>query len=659
MKKMMSKALIGALVASGIGLARADLDETLVAPSASVVFYVHGHLNIVFASNDTTRAFATYASSTQEKAIAFDVEMRAPGAGDDAWTSCAGALSKYANYNETDFRDTSRFYWLSASALDATVEVRARIRITKEGDPKTGAWSAWSNLGTADVLNEVSGTVIQSPNVESGRIGKADDGDVNTYYEDSKSNPSWTGLDAGGEVVVSRIRFTQRNFNTTVQARGRGAVFEAAHAADFSDAVPLHTVPNDYDPFAVNDVQLATPVRARYFRVRTTQGNCCNLTEVQWVGHMACAAALAGDGGESDYRARVTVTDVRSDVSSLKLLRGYSAEGPFAAISESVSTAGFQPVVDEVSGVGLPCFYCWECAMNDGLVLTGAVSSVYIRPRQLERDAADQTKLGEGVVMLPVNALSPDVTYTVNKPATTAFDGDTSDNSSPNVYKDYDNPVIGVTLPAPAHLVCAFVCADCRNSTRAPRMRNLRFYGAADGASLADGDYVQLAAPITTYQEAVDDQKWFRYNSTNANDLYACLFGYAPGNGSISGQWCGHSREIRFVGWTEEDAITSGKVLAPAGVTVQCRDGVTVGWTAAVNATSLKIERRPQGSDDWTLVAADVAPSVLSYADTAKLRGGTAYEYRVTAIGLGGLMSTAAEPVAVDIPKSGLLLIFR
>lgn len=538
--------------------------------------------------------------------------------------------------------------------------MRARIRITKEGDPKTGAWSAWSNLGTADVLNEVSGTVIQSPNVESGRIGKADDGDVNTYYEDSKSNPSWTGLDAGGEVVVSRIRFTQRNFNTTVQVRGRGAVFEAAHAADFSDAVPLHTVPNDYDPFAVNDVQLATPVRARYFRVRTTQGNCCNFTEVQWVGHMACAAALAGDGGESDYRARVTVTDVRSDVSSLKLLRGYSAEGPFAAISESVSTAGFQPVVDEVSGVGLPCFYCWECTMTDGLVLTGAVSSVYIRPRQLERDAADQTKLGEGVVMLPVNALFPDVTYTVNKSATTAFDGDTtSDDSSPNVNYGTTNPVIGVTLPVPAHLACAFVCADCRNSTRAPRMQKLRFYGAAKGASLADGDYDQLSAPITTYRESVDDKKWFRYNSTNANDLYACLFGYAPGNGSTSGQWCGHSREIRFVGWTEEDAIASGKVLAPAGVTAQCRDGVTVGWTATVNATTLKIERRPQGEDDWTLVADDVDPQSLSYVDTARLRGKKTYEYRVTATGLGGLMSKAAEPVAVEIPPQGLILIFR
>ena len=78
-----------------------------------------------------------------------------------------------------------------------------------------------------------------------------------------------------------------------------------------------------------------------------------------------------------------------------------------------------------------------------------------------------------------------------------------------------------------------------------------------------------------------------------------------------------------------------------------------------MNATTLKIERHPQGEDDWTLVADDVDPQSLSYVDTARLRGKKTYEYRVTATGLGGLMSKAAEPVAVEIPPKGLILIFR
>ena len=118
-------------------------------------------------------------------------------------------------------------------------------------------------------------------------------------------------------------------------------------------------------------------------------------------------------------------------------------------------------------------------------------------------------------------------------------------------------------------------------------------------------------------------------------------------------------REIRFVGWTEEDEIASGKVLAPAGVTVRPGRSVVVGWTAAVNATTLKISRRIQGTDEWTLVAADVDPSAMAYVDNGKLRGGMVYEYRVEATGLGGLMSVAADPVLVAVPKRGTSIIVR
>ena len=299
--------------------------------------------------------------------------------------------------------------------------------------------------------------------------------------------------------------------------------------------------------------------------------------------------------------------------------------------------------------------------MNGGLVLTGAVSSVYIRPRQLERDAANQTALGDGVEMLPVNALFPGAIYsnssTGQNAESNAFDGNT--NSSPNRSigsgNAYTNPVIGVSLPAPAHLACVFVDADC-SSTRTTRMKKLAFYGATSTNALNAGEYDQLTGQITTYQNS-DNNKWFRYVSTDTNTLYSCLFGYAP----VGPAWCGHSREIRFVGWTKEDEIASGKVFAPEGVSLACNGMgvVTVSWTAAENATSISIERRQQGDSDWTLVAQNVNPALLSYTDDSRLHGGAIYEYRIGATGLGGMMSAEADPVFVEVTKPGLVIVVR
>lgn len=654
--------LMATMCAAGMGGAYAGLDTTLDVPQAPIVFYVHGHLNIVFSSNTTTTAYASYVPGGLESAFEYDVETRPVGGGE--WSVHAGSLSKYASVAETEFRDTSRFYWLGTSQLDSSVEVRARIRITKAGDAKYGAWSDWGSLGTAEVLAEVGGTII---NTTSSRSGLADDGNVNTYFESGSDvgslPPTWTGIDAGYEVAVTRIRFTHRSFSAVSRPRGRGAVFEAASNADFSDAVQLHVVPNNYDPYVVNDVLLPAPVRARYFRVRTAASQYCNFTEVQWVGESGCGVVV-GDGvevnheGEADvfdYRAHVAVQGETGRMSSLRLLRGYSSSGPFEAISGTLSPSDSLVAVDDVSGVGMPCHYCWECTMNSGLILTGAVSSAYIRPRQLERDAADQTTFGEGVALLPVNALFPDKTYTVGFAASLAFDGIIEGSTSPNIWFGSTNPVIGVSLSAPSHLSCVFVNADLQNDNRPARMKRLAFYGAMSVSAMNAGAYDQLTGRITTYQRS-DDKKWFRYISTDTNTLHSCLFGYAP----VGEQWCGHSREIRFVGWTEADEVDSGKVFAPAGVSLACSGmKVTIRWTAAVNATSISIERRQQGGGDWTLVAQNVDPALLSYTDDSTLRGGKVYEYRVRATGLGGMMTAEAEPVLIEVPRSGFILTFR
>ena len=83
---------------------------------------------------------------------------------------------------------------------------------------------------------------------------------------------------------------------------------------------------------------------------------------------------------------------------------------------------------------------------------------------------------------------------------------------------------------------------------------------------------------------------------------------------------------------------------------------VTVRWTAAVNATTISIERRQLGYGDWTVVAQNVDPALLSYTDSSRLHGGTVYEYRVRATGVGGMMSAEAEPVLVEVPKHGFVL---
>ena len=61
------------------------------------------------------------------------------------------------------------------------------------------------------------------------------DGDINTYFESSKTQYTWVGLDLGEPHVISSIKIVKHG-------ECQLGVFQGANKRDFSDAIPLKLI---------------------------------------------------------------------------------------------------------------------------------------------------------------------------------------------------------------------------------------------------------------------------------------------------------------------------------------------------------------------------------------------------------------------------------
>ncbi len=139
-------------------------------------------------------------------------------------------------------------------------------------------------------------------NAAAGRDA-AFDGDVNTYFDPLGTGDGWAGIDAGEEMILTKIIIHPRDANLP---RFNGGTIEGANEEDFSDAVALFFSVEEAPEFAYLDVtdeiEEADNTGYRYFRYinYSTHGD---VAEVELYGK-------AVDGSNPTYGAAVEETPV-------------------------------------------------------------------------------------------------------------------------------------------------------------------------------------------------------------------------------------------------------------------------------------------------------------------------------------------------------------
>jgi len=520
------------------------------------------------------------------------------------------------------------------------------------------AASPWRDLGEFQAYAPLAGTRIAS---YSSRAFISDDGRLATFYEDWQNDPSWTGKALTSPKYITRIRYVHRfSYSGDDPYHGPrllGAVFEAANDSAFTQNVrTLYTIPDgEMLGYGLHEIVLDAPVVASAVRVRTTAANCCNFAEVEWIGAPILAAPTASVTSEADFR--LTVSAAADDFAAfdrIDVLYARQPAGPFAVLREDIDRTQAFSGLDEVSAVGLPTYYCLAGTVGSS-VLTGAVSACAIRPRQLERAASDQTKLIDGVTQLEFRLFVPEERWPAirGNGSTRPFNGNVTD--FPDYYYDssYDwapiPAVEGVQLAEAAHIVGLYSVMG--NGSSPDRYRSMALYGADSVEDMQAEDYVKLAPRQEEFTVGV----WRYFPSTDIVNTYRCV--WAMGEDYYG--WGGYVSELKFIGWTASDEVAAGVVQAPANLTATAvGQTVEITWTAAVNAEKLSIERRVQGESAWAALVEVADPTSLRYVDETT-RGGRTYEYRVTAVGLSGMMSAAGPVVSAAVARQGLLFMIK
>ena len=642
----MKKGAYCALIAFCLG-ARAWADPVpVVMPEARIVACMNGGLSIEIISNATVAAYTT---KTDYSGLTFEFQVRPKAAGDAAWAAVAGSVSPYREINPDNepysCNSNSTLYWNGASELLGDYELRGRVTHGVET-------SDWRVLPEFSAKRRLAGTVKDS-RLAGPYVGKGSDGNTCTRFVDyySTKGKRWLGLVMAKKAYVTHLRYVP------ISDYLSGAVVEAADDDEFTQNVrEVLTIPSSSSAHTreVHELAFGDAVFAKAIRVVKPDTKVLGVTELEWGGFESIDANVTVCS-ESDYRACLTMSrESFIGYDSAVLERAYQPEGPFVELNAIADLSSDICLTDTVSAVGLACYYRVKGFVG-AQEFPGCVSRRFVRPRQLERDAGDQTKLASGVSTLACGIYAlPGLTVANTVTLAKAFDGDTSTYTDIFYYPDVKLGMtsIGVSLPTQAHIVGAYLRSSKFNNVNT--CEKIGLYAARTVQDYMSTNICKLAAK----QSIPDATKWVWYQSSDQDSLYGCAFMTGDSLSPASETWS-YLRELRFVGYTEADEIASGKVLVPAGVALKggvCR--VTLSWTDAVNAQSMAVWRRANGAVEWTKVADGISPAALEYVDD-QVRGGVTYEYRLVATGLDGLMSVTAEAGSVETQKRGMALILH
>lgn len=136
---------------------------------------------------------------------------------------------------------------------------------------------------------KLTGTIIGvKANNDNNAPEKAFDGDFNTFFRGDYSNSSynrlWVGLDLGTEHVITKIGFAPRQ-DSDYAKKAVLSVFQGANNPDFSDAMPIAMVKEEYSKGEIHYIPVNVSMGFRYVRFMGANGVKGSVAELEFYGY--------------------------------------------------------------------------------------------------------------------------------------------------------------------------------------------------------------------------------------------------------------------------------------------------------------------------------------------------------------------------------------
>ena len=510
------------------------------APIVEFAGYINGGMNI-WATNSVAPASRV-------------IQMKRADADDSHYVDVAFAVSTYTDNGSNRFDA----YYLATNWAGT-----ASFRIANVDGEGVRTYASVGDFTSSIFVKPVAYPV---DTYNSGKPGSnMMDGNVATCSDAvSQGSGMLVVFDMGAERTVGAVRWVHQRFKSKLE-RINNAVLEYSDSTNFTDNVTtVFTFPRAEESFPalygkIYEKVLDTPVRARYFRYRPTNGSYGSIAELELVAGSLAETINAPDWSYTDITNCFPVLtghpDARFAVSSI-LQRATSADGVFRNVGNWVLGSADVVFTNDLDRVGKLGYYRLYTVAEHPAYAPQFVcgpSVLAARGRRLDRNWDDETSLLHGVsVMAPYTNESSNLQRDIGYAAKT-FDGDAS--TFPDLYPPdgSKNPAVGLDFGV-ANVHVAGVRVFPRE-TLEDRINYTQLH-IGTASDMSDGTAVfNFTRQFTrgTYKIA--------YFSIDPN-LEPCRYVWmksGQGNG-----WYGNVAELQIFGWTDEDtrkASVSGIVI--------------------------------------------------------------------------------------------------
>lgn len=558
------------------------------------------------------------ASRTED---AYGYELQRQYAGETGWTSLVSIPGKTASSKST---------WLRIASSTAVAAVYRVYAVSPAG--------ASYDEFKAPAAYRLTGKVLGN----GDQYQKVYDGKPETFNDHSEPSTGWAGQDFGAERVITGVRYVKREGGDG--PRIRGAMFQIATTADFSDAVTVYVAPTDHVPeFEVVTATFDKPVKARYARFYSSENGYGNIAECEWTTlptpeETPSAPTVVRDSLRDQYALLTWQTPAMPFMySSVGILRKIGDDGEFELL-EKVSPAS-SDYVDQKLEYGIKVSYALSYIRTvesvDYFGEASTPSEEYTRAMRLERDWDDLSKVKAGVSVIcnKPNSISGN--------AEKVFDG--NNNTFADIYVDGKDTgyLVGVDLGTGYKLAFSRVLPrqNPDGNTRAPG-------SVLYGANSTEGWDGTEVSKTMSFPPADSFLGWGEFESKDKINAYRYFWIKRPDGGG----YCNYA-EVELYGYPVE------VLTAPGNFTCVNKNATLLTWTEATLATSYVVQRKTPDQFVWEDLA-EVGNDVFSYRDSNLPSRNKEYSYRVVSVGTFG-MRIPSEAKTIFAAKPGFNISVR
>ena len=140
------------------------------------------------------------------------------------------------------------------------------------------------SIPAANAAEKLTGTAFGTdPSANDKQAENILDGNLDTYFQTTKGQFGYCGIDLGESHIITRIGFACRN-DATAQSRTVLGMFEGANKPDFSDAIPLQMIKEHVTRGEINYFDVNCSLGVRYVRFVGPEGSQTPVAELEVYG---------------------------------------------------------------------------------------------------------------------------------------------------------------------------------------------------------------------------------------------------------------------------------------------------------------------------------------------------------------------------------------